>query len=152
MKSSRFETCKPKSTNTLFFEGKNIHPTKTVFRQQSNGNKTTGANGRGVLFTLDQPEAQIAYLCGDFNEWSPRSLRMFRRGASGPWERRVPLEPGRYQYKFIVDGEWIHDTTARENTPNHHGSLNSVIEVSECRQDHAYDHASRTIQSRCRDD
>jgi 1,4-alpha-glucan branching enzyme len=148
MKSSRFETCKQKSTNTFFFERKNIHPKKTVARQQSNGNKTKGANGTGVLFTLDQPEAQIVYLCGDFNEWSPRSLRMFRRGASGPWERRVTLEPGRYQYKFIVDGVWIHDTAARESTPNLHGSLNSVIEVRECRQDHDYDHAPRSIQAR----
>jgi 1,4-alpha-glucan branching enzyme len=152
MKSSRSETWKSRTGSTLFFERKHIHPTKTAPRQQSNGGNAKGANGTSVLFALNRPEAQIVYLCGDFNEWSPRSLRMFRRGANGLWERRVPLEPGRYQYKFMVDGEWIHDTAARENTPNLHGSLNSVIEVSECRQDHAYDHAPRTIQSRCRDD
>jgi 1,4-alpha-glucan branching enzyme len=128
-----------------------MHSTRTALRQQYYGDNTKGANGSGVLFTLDRPDAQIVYLCGDFNEWSPRSLRMFRRGASGPWERRVPLEPGRYQYKFIVDGEWIHDPAARENTPNLHGSLNSVIEVRECRQDHDYDHAPRPIQTLRRD-
>jgi 1,4-alpha-glucan branching enzyme len=152
MKSSRFDTCKSKRADTLFFERKNIHATKTAPRQQSNGDNTKGANRTGVLFTLDRPEAEIVYLCGDFNEWSPRSLRMFRRGPSGPWERRVPLEPGRYQYKFMVDGEWIHDTAGRENTPNLHGSLNSVIEVRECRQDHAYDHAPPSIQARWRND
>jgi 1,4-alpha-glucan branching enzyme len=152
MKSSRSETCNSKSANTLFFERKRTHPTQTAPQQQSNRNTTKRANGTGMLFTLDRPEAQIVYLSGDFNEWSPRSLRMFRRGASGPWERRVPLEPGRYQYKFMVDGEWIHDPAARENTPNLHGSLNSVIEVRGCRQDHAYDHAPPSIQAGWRND
>lgn len=150
MKSSRLNMCKPKRTNAL--ERKNTHPTKTAPRQQSEGDNTKGANERGLLFTLDQPEAQIVYLCGDFNEWSPRSLRMFRRGGSEPWERRILLEPGRYEYKFIVDGEWIHDPAARENTPNPHGSLNSVIEVCECRQDQAYDHAPQTIGSHWQND
>jgi 1,4-alpha-glucan branching enzyme len=152
MKSGRLETCKPKGANTLFVEKKNIHGTKASPRQQSNGDNAKAENGTAVLFTLDQPEAEIVYLCGDFNEWAPGSLRMFRRGANGLWEKRVPLEPGRYQYKFIVDGEWIHDTAARENTPNLHGSLNSVIEVSECRRDHDYDHAQRSIQSNWRND
>ena len=106
---------------------------KTHLGRGSNGDNTKTGNGTGMLFTLERPEAQIVYLCGDFNEWSPRSLRMFRRTPSGPWERRVTLEPGRHQYKFIVDGEWIHDPAARENTPNPHGSLNSVIEVSQGR-------------------
>lgn len=81
------------------------------------------------MFTLDRPNAKIVYLCGDFNEWSPRSLRMFRRGGTGPWERSVSLEPGRYEYKFIADGEWIHDPAALENRANHCGSFNSVIHV-----------------------
>ena len=103
------------------------HPDK-----QPNGDNIKTANVSGAVFTLDHPEAQIVYLCGDFNEWSPRSLRMFRRGVNGPWEKRVPLKAGRYQYKFMVDGEWIHDPAARENTPNDHGTLNSSIVVYEC--------------------
>jgi 1,4-alpha-glucan branching enzyme len=145
MKSSLLETCKPKSASTLSFERKNMLRTKAPLGQRSNGDNTNAAIGSGVLFTLDRPEAEIVYLCGDFNEWAPRSLRMFRRGANGPWEKRVPLELGRYQYKFIVDGEWIHDPAARENSPNSHGSMNSVIEVRACRQSHDYDHAPRTI-------
>jgi 1,4-alpha-glucan branching enzyme len=148
MKSSRIGKCKPKSSDTLFFERKNMHRTKAPPQQLFNEDNTNVTIVSGVLFTLDRPEAEIVYLCGDFNEWAPRSLRMFRRAANGPWEKRVPLEPGQYQYKFIVDGEWIHDTAARENTPNPHGSLNSVIEVSECRQNHDYDHAPRSIQAR----
>ena len=82
-----------------------------------------------VVFTIDNPQAQQVFLCGDFNEWSPRSLRMFRRGELGQWEKRIPLRPGRYEYKFVVDGEWVHDRQARENKANAHGSLNSIVEV-----------------------
>jgi 1,4-alpha-glucan branching enzyme len=82
-----------------------------------------------VTFSLDRPGAQEVYLCGDFNQWSATSLRMIRHGASGHWEKRLTLAPGRYQYKFVVDGEWIHNPGASENLPNHHGSLNSVMEV-----------------------
>jgi hypothetical protein len=39
------------------------------------------------------------------------------------------LEPGRYEYKFVMDGKWIHDSRAGENVANASGSLNSVLEV-----------------------
>ena len=84
-----------------------------------------------VTFSLDRPGAQEVYLCGDFNEWSPTSLRMIRQGASDRWAKRLTLAPGRYQYKFVVDGKWVHDPGASENVRNHHGSLNSVMEVRE---------------------
>jgi hypothetical protein len=44
--------------------------------------------------------------------------------------RAVPaLYLGLYQYKFIVDEDWIVDPAAQKNVPNEHGSLNSVVEV-----------------------
>ena len=96
---------------------------------RNDGNRTAVRNKHDVLFTLDDPQAEAVFLCADFNDWSPRSLRMFRRGENGKWEKRIPLAPGRYEYKFVVDGEWIHDTKALENRPNEHGSLNSIVEV-----------------------
>ncbi|HZR17456.1 MAG TPA: glycogen-binding domain-containing protein [Verrucomicrobiae bacterium] len=39
------------------------------------------------------------------------------------------LAPARYENKFVVGGEWIPDPLARENVWNHHGTLNSVLEV-----------------------
>lgn len=84
-----------------------------------------------VTFSLNRPAAEKVYLCGDFNQWSPASLRMIRHDGNGHWEKRLTLMPGRYQYKFVVDGEWVHDPNASENVPNHHGSLNSLVEVQE---------------------
>jgi len=100
----------------------------TKTERQRNGNGVGRQKSKDVVFTLDQPEAETVFLCGDFNEWSPRSLRMFRRADQGQWKKHLPLPPGRYEYKFVVDGEWIHDAKAEENKPNVHGSINSVLE------------------------
>lgn len=53
-----------------------------------------------------------------------------KRHDDGHWEATVELAPGRYEYKFVRDGEWIHDPTAQHHVWNQHGTLNSVIEVT----------------------
>ena len=47
----------------------------------------------------------------------------------GHWETTIALAPGRYEYKFVVDGQWLPDPLAHENVWNQHGTLNSVVEV-----------------------
>jgi hypothetical protein len=81
-----------------------------------------------VCFSLFEPAAKRVSLCGDFNQWSAEATPM-KRKEGGHWETTVALQPGRHQYKFIADGYWKHDPVARENVPNEHGSLNSVLEV-----------------------
>jgi 1,4-alpha-glucan branching enzyme len=46
------------------------------------------------------------------------------------WELRADLPPGRYEYKFIVDGEWIHDPKSTDNVRNEHGTWNSVLYIT----------------------
>lgn len=82
-----------------------------------------------VAIALECARAKEVFLCGDFNHWSPTGLRMIRREGNGRWEKRLTLPPGRYQYKFTIDGEWIADPAARENVANPFGSVNSVMEV-----------------------
>ena len=93
------------------------------------GRPARSAARREVAFILNSPEADRVYLCGDFNEWAPDSLPMVRHGGERWWEKRLALPPGRYEYKFIVNGVWIHNPDAPENVPNAYGSLNSVVEV-----------------------
>ncbi len=81
-----------------------------------------------VPFALQAPSARQVWVCGDFNQWSPEASPLKRKD-SGLWETTLSLKPGRYQYKFVADDQWTHDPNARENVPNMHGSLNSVIEV-----------------------
>jgi hypothetical protein len=67
-------------------------------------------------------------LSGDFNGWSPNATPM-KRYDDGHWETTLELAPGRYEYKFVRDGEWMPDLLTRENVLNGYGTLNSVIEV-----------------------
>ncbi len=81
-----------------------------------------------VRFAFVKPGAKRVSLCGEFNRWSFSETPM-NQGKDGSWEAAVALEPGRYQYKFLVDGEWVPDPAAQQNVPNAYGSLNSVIDV-----------------------
>ena len=81
-----------------------------------------------VAFALLAPHAKQVSLCGDFNGWTPGVTPM-KQQDGGRWVATLALKPGRYQYKFVADGQWLHDPQAQENTPDPHGSFNSVIEV-----------------------
>jgi hypothetical protein len=80
-----------------------------------------------VRLALFEPSAKQVSVAGAFNEWSTTPLT---RQEDGKWETTLGLAPGRYEYKFVVDGQWASDPSARENVVNEFGTLNSVIEVS----------------------
>jgi hypothetical protein len=90
--------------------------------------KPTATRSVKVSFVLLDLGAKQVSLSGEFNGWSPNATPM-KRDEAGHWETTLQLAPGRYQYKFIVDGEWIPDPLAHENVWNRHGTLNSVVEV-----------------------
>jgi chromosome partitioning protein len=83
-----------------------------------------------VEFVLECLGAEHVYVCGDFNDWKPASLRMIGNPEGGLWAKRLLLPAGRHEYKFIVDGQWQHDPVADHNVRNVYGSLNSVVEVA----------------------
>ncbi len=61
-----------------------------------------------TLFTLPgNQEADEVILTGSFNNWSTQGVRM-ERIKSG-WSVSLNLEPGKYLYKFIVNGRWMKD-------------------------------------------
>jgi 1,4-alpha-glucan branching enzyme len=77
---------------------------------------------------LHMPQAKSAVVAGTFNSWDPKRTPL-RRDTAGAWKTTVWLPPGRYEYRFIVDGEWLSDPRAKESTQNGFGSQNSVIVV-----------------------
>jgi len=81
-----------------------------------------------VAFALLEPQAQRVSLCGSFNAWSPDATPM-NRTCNGHWATSLALPPGRHEYKFVVDGQWIPDPNAQQQAFNRHGTLNSVVEV-----------------------
>ena len=78
----------------------------------------------GVVFTLEAPGAEQVQLVGDFNGWIPQGSEMEPMGRL--WRKHVKLQPGRYQYGFIVDGQWqVDPCTGTE--PGPFGGQNSVL-------------------------
>ena len=58
-----------------------------------------------VEFRLSAPDAHNVSLVGDFNSWKPIST--LRESAPGVWTVSVSLEPGVYNYGFMVDGRTL---------------------------------------------
>ncbi len=79
-------------------------------------------------FRLNAPRAKRVSLADDFNKWNTKNLTA-RKDMSGNWIVKATLRPGRYEYKFFVDGSWINDPRCTWTVYNTFGSQNSVIEI-----------------------
>jgi len=67
------------------------------------------------------------FLFGSFNSWNRSELEM--KNENGVYSISIPLEPGRYQYKFFADGNELIDPTNPDKIPNGMGDYNSVLTV-----------------------
>lgn len=63
------------------------------------------ATKREVIFSCYALNAHFVCLAGSFNEWNPDSLPLQHHN-DGNWTITLSLAPGRYEYKFVVDGTW----------------------------------------------
>jgi 1,4-alpha-glucan branching enzyme len=86
----------------------------------------------GVEFVCFAPKARRVAIVGDFNNWSTSADPMFDREEKGAWSITLPLPPGRYEYKFLIDGDkWIPDVGNPKKVKDGFGAYNSVVEVKE---------------------
>jgi 1,4-alpha-glucan branching enzyme len=81
-----------------------------------------------VEFVFHAPKAKSVSVGGDFNNWNPKTAAA-KQGKDGSWKAKMNLSPGKYQYKFMVDGQWINDPKCNTCVPNSFGTLNCVIDV-----------------------
>jgi 1,4-alpha-glucan branching enzyme len=61
-----------------------------------------------------------------FNRWKPDKHKM-KKNTQGEWTRTVIIPPGKYEYKFLIDGEWKEDPKNSQICSNCFGTLNSVF-------------------------
>ncbi len=54
-----------------------------------------------------------------------------RKFKDGKYVKMLKLKPGRYEYQFIVDGQWRTDPANPNRQSNSFGSENSVIEIGD---------------------
>jgi len=66
---------------------------------------------------------------GSFNEWQPERSPLLPSGG-GRWVGDLAIDPGRYEYLFVVDGEWVPDPNAKETVKNPFGGHNSILTVT----------------------
>jgi glycosidase len=69
-------------------------------------------------------------LFGQFNGWNRDNLPMKDEDGDGTYNITIPLDPGRYEYKFFVDGAELIDPINPVKVPNGMGDFNSVLVIS----------------------
>jgi 1,4-alpha-glucan branching enzyme len=53
-----------------------------------------------------------------------------KKDKKGIWKATLALEPGRYEYRFIVDGNWENDPSCSSCVDNEFGGRNCVRVVA----------------------
>ncbi|NQU39699.1 MAG: hypothetical protein HQ523_07080 [Lentisphaerae bacterium] len=89
---------------------------------------TTKVKRRRVAFSIRAAEESSVSVAGTFNGWAPARHVLKRKG--DVYTLNILLEPGQYQYKFVVNDVWCVDPECPDWVPNEHGSLNSVVDVA----------------------
>lgn len=91
--------------------------------------RTSEERGGTVRFEFTLPgSAQEVSLVGDFNGWDTDATPMVREGSGKTWSARIPLQPGRHEYAFVVDGQrWVVDPLAPQVPDAGFGPTNAVV-------------------------
>jgi len=88
---------------------------------------------REVVVHFRDSGAHDVRIAGDFNGWVPdKGVRSLIESEDGQriWTKILLLPPGRYQYRYVVDGEWREDPDNPEAVSSRVGGRNSVLVVS----------------------
>lgn len=83
------------------------------------------ADGIATFYFPTKKSIQKVYLSGSFNDWSTMQTPM-QKTDSG-WVARIKLQPGKYYYKYIIDGRWIDDPNNNAKERDGNWGLNSIV-------------------------
>ncbi len=101
---------------------------KIKSKQKSEVKSKQNIKRRRVTFSFDAAGAKEVILMGDFNKWNPKTHSM-KNTENGIWKKTVVLPPGKYEYKFLVDGQFKEDPLNDQTCPNCFGTQNSVFNL-----------------------
>jgi 1,4-alpha-glucan branching enzyme len=90
--------------------------------------KKRAIEGRKIEFRLELPNAEKVCLIGDFNRWDLKAHPM-RKNEKGVWTKLITVSPGRYEYRFYADGQWLNDPNNPLRCENCFGTENNVLVV-----------------------
>ncbi len=81
------------------------------------------ANKGMVRFELAQSRAKKVSVAGDFNGWKPVEMKKTQNGV---YAAIIAARQNVFEYKFVVDGQWIADPDNSNRKQNAFGTENSV--------------------------
>ena len=82
---------------------------------------------------INDNKAHTVAIAGDFNGWDPRANLLEDPEGDGIWTGTLKLEPGRYEYMFVLDGEkWFPDPNALRYVKDGFGNRNAILEINNC--------------------
>jgi 1,4-alpha-glucan branching enzyme len=84
---------------------------------------------QGLLFVQPGRQESHVAIAGDFNNWNPAATPLRRDEQLNVWQTVVPVPPGRYRYRLVIDGKWQQDFYNSYVESNPFGELNNVVEV-----------------------
>lgn len=91
--------------------------------------KKAAAPAKAKVTFKFKPEGEVgeAAVAGTFSDWQPLAMKA---GKKGVWEKSIQLAAGSYEYRFIINGNWIPDPACAECVSTPFGGVNSVLTVS----------------------
>ena len=96
--------------------GVNIFSLYTVFNYNQ---------GMARFFLPERKYARHIYLSGTFNNWSTMQTPMIR--CDSGWFITIRLKPGKYTYKYIIDGTWSLDPYNKLREDDTQDGENSIV-------------------------
>lgn len=80
------------------------------------------------VFRVEAGNAKEVCLAGDFNKWRVCDAPLERVGEE-VWSVTVDLPPGRHEYMFVIDGQWVTDPHAMGYSEDGFGNKNAIVVV-----------------------
>lgn len=82
-------------------------------------------NQTARFFLSGNRNARHVYLSGSFNNWSTMQLPLTK--TDNGWVASIVLKPGKYLYKYIIDGQWTSDPANQLKEFDGHTGNNSIV-------------------------
>ena len=83
-----------------------------------------------VTFSFYANGAKSVFVSGDFCGWDTKKYPM-KLKSDNNWKTQLVLPEGQYQYKFLVDGQWINDPLNEKVCENCFGTQNNVLSITQ---------------------
>ncbi|MBE9466722.1 MAG: alpha-amylase [Bacteroidetes bacterium] len=80
-----------------------------------------------IQFDAKGKKYSSVQITGDINGWNPKATNL--ENNNGIWEKEISLNPGKYSYQVVLDGEWMLDTNNKDSVDNNNGGFNSLMKV-----------------------